>query len=269
MEDDWVLTPSTGFGIGSAGQHQNQKAYGLALCRGDVLAAECKTCVSEAPKEILSRCPYNKGGIIWYDYCMFRYLDTDFLGKIDNTNKFYMWNLKNVSDPATFNYKTRELLSQLAQKTYVMNNKLYATGELTLFNMSAQGLRASQLVVPLKIIILKLIYNPYSSGFVAASMGHFEDQRTYDLALCRGDNVLASECKTYVSDATKEIRNRCPYNKGATIWYDYYMFKYLDTTDFTGKVDNTIKIYMWNVNSVSRDPPTFNSNIRELLSQLA
>ncbi|KAH1144021.1 hypothetical protein GYH30_034296 [Glycine max] len=109
----------------------------------------------------------------------------------------------------------------------------------------------------------ELIYNPYSSGFVAASMGHFEDQRTYDLALCHGDNVLASECKTYVSDATKEIRNRCPYNKGATIWYDYYMFKYLDTTDFTDKVDNTIKIYMWNVNSVSRDPPTFNSNIRD------
>ena len=45
-----------------------------------------------------------------------------------------MWNLKNVSDPATFNYKTRELLSQLAQKTYVMNNKLYATGEVKLEN---------------------------------------------------------------------------------------------------------------------------------------
>ncbi|KAE9587889.1 hypothetical protein Lal_00002804 [Lupinus albus] len=124
-------TPSTGFGIGSVGQYQNQPAYGLALCRGDVSTSECKTCVSEASKEIQNRCQYNKGGIIWYDYCMFKYLDTDFFGKIDNTNKFYMWNLNNVSDPATFNYNTKELLSQLGQKASV-NTKLYATGEVKL-----------------------------------------------------------------------------------------------------------------------------------------
>ncbi|CAJ1956376.1 unnamed protein product [Sphenostylis stenocarpa] len=126
-------TPSTGFGVASVGQDQNQKAYGLALCRGDVSASDCKTCVSEAPKEILDRCPYNKGAIIWYDYCMFKYLDSDFFGQIDYSNRFYMWNLNNVSDPASFNYKTRELLSQLAQKAYV-NNKLYASGELKLEN---------------------------------------------------------------------------------------------------------------------------------------
>lgn len=124
-------TPPTGFGLGSVGKYQNQQAYGLALCRGDVSASECKTCVSEASKEIRNRCTYNKGAIIWYDYCLFKYLDTDFFGKIDNANKFYMWNLNNVSDPATFNYKTKELLSQLATKASA-NPKLYATGELKL-----------------------------------------------------------------------------------------------------------------------------------------
>ncbi|KAK7272312.1 hypothetical protein RJT34_28824 [Clitoria ternatea] len=128
-------TPSTGFGVSSVGQYQNQKAYGLVLCRGDVSASECKTCVSEATQEILNRCPYNKGGIIWYDYCMFKYLDNDFFGKIDNTNKFYMWNLRNVSEPAAFNYKTKELLSQLAHKAYV-DPKLYATGEVKLEKLS-------------------------------------------------------------------------------------------------------------------------------------
>ncbi|XP_061364377.1 cysteine-rich repeat secretory protein 38-like [Gastrolobium bilobum] len=124
-------TPPTGFGVVSVGQYQNQQTYGLALCRGDVSTSDCKTCVSEATKEIRSRCPYNKGAIIWYDYCLFKYLDTDFFGNIDNTNKFYMWNLNKVSDPSTFNYKTKELLSQLAQKASV-NPKLYATGELKL-----------------------------------------------------------------------------------------------------------------------------------------
>jgi len=126
-------TPSTGFGSGSSSliQSQNQQAYGLALCRGDVSPSECKTCVSEATKEIQSRCPYNKGGIIWYDYCLFKYSDTDFFGKIDSANRFYMWNLNNVSHPLTFNYKTKDLLSQLAQKAS-MNPKLYATGEVKL-----------------------------------------------------------------------------------------------------------------------------------------
>ncbi|KAK7272311.1 hypothetical protein RJT34_28823 [Clitoria ternatea] len=122
-------TPSTGFGVGSVGQYQNQTAYGLTLCRGDVSASDCKTCVSEAAKEILNRCPYNKGGIIWYDNCMFKYLDNNFFGKIDNTNNFSMLNVQNVSDPAMFNYMTKELLSLLAYKASV-SSKMYATGEL-------------------------------------------------------------------------------------------------------------------------------------------
>ncbi|KAJ1382481.1 Gnk2-homologous domain [Sesbania bispinosa] len=122
-------TPSTGFGMGSVGQYQNQQAYGLALCRGDVSPSECKTCVSEATKEILNNCPYYKGAIIWYDNCLFKYLDKDFFGKIDNTNKFSLLNVQNVSDPATFNYITQELLSLLAYKAS-MDTKMYATGEL-------------------------------------------------------------------------------------------------------------------------------------------
>lgn len=125
-------TPPTGFSVGSVGQAQAQKAYGLALCRGDVSSSDCKTCVSEAPTEILKRCPYNKGGIIWYDNCMFKYLDTEFFGHIDEGNRFYMWNLKNVSDPNTFNSKTKELLSQLAKEAYVDANKMFASGETKL-----------------------------------------------------------------------------------------------------------------------------------------
>ncbi|KAK7402019.1 hypothetical protein VNO78_13954 [Psophocarpus tetragonolobus] len=122
-------TPSIGFGSASVGKYQNQKAYGLALCSGDMSASECKTCVSDATKEVLNRCPYNKGGMIWYDNCMFKYLDTDFFGKIDNTNTFAMYNVRNVTDPAMFNYLTKELLSLLAYKAS-LSPKMYASGEL-------------------------------------------------------------------------------------------------------------------------------------------
>ncbi|XP_057458289.1 cysteine-rich repeat secretory protein 38-like [Lotus japonicus] len=122
-------TPSSGFGVGSVGQYQTQQAHGLALCRGDVSPSECKTCVSEATTEILSLCPHNKGAIIWYDNCMFKYLHTDFFGKIDNTNKFSLLNVQNVTDPSTFNYMVKDLLSLLSYKAS-MDTKFYAEGEL-------------------------------------------------------------------------------------------------------------------------------------------
>ena len=77
------------------------------------------------------RCPYNKGAIIWYDNCLLKYLNTDFFHQIDNQNKFFMWNVKNVSNPTTFNNKTKELLSKLAKEASI-SPKLYEVGELEL-----------------------------------------------------------------------------------------------------------------------------------------
>ncbi|GLU09781.1 hypothetical protein SLE2022_266220 [Rubroshorea leprosula] len=122
--------PSTGFAKGSIGDEPNQ-ANGLALCRGDVSSDDCKTCIPEAGSEIRKRCPSNKGAIIWYDNCLVKYSDVDFFGQIDNQNKFYMWNVREVNNSVTFNQKTKELLSQLAQEAY-RAPKLYATGEMEL-----------------------------------------------------------------------------------------------------------------------------------------
>ncbi|XWS18885.1 hypothetical protein CRYUN_Cryun32bG0083200 [Craigia yunnanensis] len=126
-----IQAPSSGFGLGTIGQKPNQ-AYGLALCRGDVSTPDCKTCVVEAGSEIRKRCLYNKGAIIWYDNCLLKYSNTEFFGQIDNQNTLYMWNLNAVSDPGSFNQKTKELLSKLANEAYA-TPKLYATGEMELY----------------------------------------------------------------------------------------------------------------------------------------
>ncbi|KAJ9176949.1 hypothetical protein P3X46_012208 [Hevea brasiliensis] len=125
--DLYIQTPQSGFGFGSSGQNPDQ-SYGLALCRGDVSSSDCKTCVAEASGEIRKRCPYNKAAIIWYDYCLFKYSDKKFFGQIDNRNKFYMWNVRVVSDPDSFNQKTKELLTQLAKEAYA-TPKLYVSGD--------------------------------------------------------------------------------------------------------------------------------------------
>ncbi|KAK8608354.1 hypothetical protein V6N13_023780 [Hibiscus sabdariffa] len=125
-----VQAPPSGFGLSSIGRNPSQ-AYGLALCRGDVSSQDCKTCVVEAGSEIRKRCPYNKGGIIWYDNCMFKYSNSEFFGRIDNGNRFYMWNLNTVSEPEAFNQKTKELLTELANEAY-SNPKMYVVGEAEL-----------------------------------------------------------------------------------------------------------------------------------------
>ncbi|KAK4792155.1 hypothetical protein SAY86_022590 [Trapa natans] len=123
----YLKTPPTGFGEGSIGQHQDQ-SYGLALCRGDVSAPDCKTCVATAGDEIRKRCPLQKEAVIWYDNCLFKYSDKYFFGKIDTQYVFYLWNLNVVNNSLEFNQKTKELLTQLTVEAYV-TPKLYATGE--------------------------------------------------------------------------------------------------------------------------------------------
>ncbi|KAK9225927.1 hypothetical protein WN943_010972 [Citrus x changshan-huyou] len=122
--------PTTGFGIGSLGQNPSQ-ANGLALCRGDVSASDCKRCLADAVSTIRKSCPYSKSAKIFYDNCMFKYSNDNFFGQIDNGTKYFMWNVNNVSNPVTFNQKSKELLSRLANEASG-NPKLYAAGELEL-----------------------------------------------------------------------------------------------------------------------------------------
>ena len=103
----------------------------LALCRGDVSNTDCKDCITEASTEIRKLCPDNKAAIVWYDHCLLKYSNMNFFGQVDYQNRFYMWNLNNVSYPTSFNQKTKELLSHLAQQAFV-NQKMYAVGELEL-----------------------------------------------------------------------------------------------------------------------------------------
>ncbi|XP_034701178.1 cysteine-rich repeat secretory protein 38-like [Vitis riparia] len=122
--------PPTGFRFASTGLGQDN-VYGLALYRGDISSTNCKTCVTKATKELRNWCPYNKGVIIWYYNCLFKYSNVKFFGEIDNKNKFHMYNVQSADDPTSFNVKTKELSSSLSNKAYG-SPVLFATGELVL-----------------------------------------------------------------------------------------------------------------------------------------
>ncbi|KAF9589613.1 hypothetical protein IFM89_026439 [Coptis chinensis] len=122
--------PPTGFGSSSVGTNQ-ETVHGIALCRGDVPNSDCKSCVSTASSEILQRCPNDKGAIIWYDGCLLKYSNVKFFGTIDNGNKVYLYNVKNVSDINSFNQKTEKFLSQLSDEAY-RSRLSFATNQMSL-----------------------------------------------------------------------------------------------------------------------------------------
>ncbi|KAL8222743.1 hypothetical protein R6Q57_020142 [Mikania cordata] len=126
----YYQTPSNGFGMASAGQYQAQ-TFGLSLCRGDVSAEDCKSCVVNASAGIRERCPNNKAATIWYDECLLKYSHSNFFGQLDDQGTFYMLNVNNVSDHVSFNLATRRLLSGLSKTAYA-DPKMYAAGVIDL-----------------------------------------------------------------------------------------------------------------------------------------
>ncbi|XP_021803163.1 cysteine-rich repeat secretory protein 38-like [Prunus avium] len=116
-------------------------------------------------------------------------------------------------------------------------------------------------------LLFNLLYTKVPpSGFGLGSTGHAQNQ-VNGLALCRGD-VSSQNCNTCVIGASKELRERCPYSKGAIIWYDHCLLKYSDA-NFFGKIDNKNKFSMTNVQAVENNPTLFNEKVQELLSGLS
>ncbi|TXG47199.1 hypothetical protein EZV62_026493 [Acer yangbiense] len=81
----------------------------------------------------------------------------------------------------------------------------------------------------------------------------------YSLFLCRGD-VSTDTCQTCVKNASLTIRQLCPSNKTAIIWYDECMLRYSDT-DFFGLTQMLPWLLMWNAkNTTSLDQKNYDIN---------
>ncbi|VVA21669.1 PREDICTED: cysteine-rich, partial [Prunus dulcis] len=95
--------PSGFYNATASSSSPNDTVYGLFLCRGDVAADACKTCVSTATSEAVQRCPTEKQVIIWYDDCMLRYSNESFFSTAAESPGIFMWNTQNATEPTRFN----------------------------------------------------------------------------------------------------------------------------------------------------------------------
>ncbi|KAI6705964.1 hypothetical protein NL676_008926 [Syzygium grande] len=102
------------------------KVYGLFLCRGNVAANLCQSCIDSATSKILEICPGAKEAIIWYDECLMRYSNRSFFSIMESIPGVYVWNATNVTDPNQFLKIVAETFSNVTHSA-ISSKSLYAT----------------------------------------------------------------------------------------------------------------------------------------------
>lgn len=106
---------------------------GFFLCRGDINATICHSCIAAAATNITRLCPNDTESFIWYDMCMLSYSNSTF----DNDNIVPSFALKDGentinSNRDQFNDLLASLLNRLAAKAAASSEKKFAADEVSL-----------------------------------------------------------------------------------------------------------------------------------------
>ncbi|GFQ05535.1 cysteine-rich repeat secretory protein 38 [Phtheirospermum japonicum] len=138
---------NTGFRNASWAEDPHNRAYGLALCRGDVSPDECGGCLANATIEVNSNnCPNRRGAIIWGNLCLLKYSDQPFFGIIDTDNRYYAYNndyASSAGQTKTFTNTTRDLLNDLVKEAVsdkTARVPMFANGNVTYGNETVYGM---------------------------------------------------------------------------------------------------------------------------------
>ncbi|XP_058079722.1 cysteine-rich repeat secretory protein 55-like [Magnolia sinica] len=142
---------------------------------------------------------------------------------------------------------------------------LYNADPIGEFCNKDKNISSSRTSTTIDRVLAQLVTKASSDGFATASSGGGRIETVYGLAQCRGD-VSSKDCSACIADAAKQIRQLCPNEADARIWYDYCFLRY-DTEDFVGKLDAGVGLIFYNVNNVT-DPDTFNRELGTLVERI-
>jgi hypothetical protein len=115
-----------------------EKVSALALCRGDANATFCFSCLTTAFAQLESLCVSNKDAIIYYDPCMLRYSNFQFLsaddsGTVDVDLSYPIYNDANAtSEPGQYGLVVAKLVNATADYAAYNSTRRYASGEADL-----------------------------------------------------------------------------------------------------------------------------------------
>ncbi|PUZ46744.1 hypothetical protein GQ55_7G106900 [Panicum hallii var. hallii] len=90
---------TTLFATGTAGTVPDM-VYALALCRGDINASACNDCVATGFQDAQQLCAFGKDASVYYDSCLLRFSNTNFIANTDNDVSLILMNTKNFTESA-------------------------------------------------------------------------------------------------------------------------------------------------------------------------
>lgn len=117
-------TSKTGFFNTTIGNIPN-RVYGSSLCRGDISASDCTSCLTTASLDLMQLCPYNRGAIVWYKVCMLRYSNKNFFSDLQ-TDGYRVYISTNWSDPYQFEQAVVKMMSSIS-KSAVQSGQMFST----------------------------------------------------------------------------------------------------------------------------------------------
>jgi hypothetical protein len=122
---------SSGFAENTTGAAAPDRAYGLAQCRGDVGASDCRSCLNDTAHQITRRCPGQKNAMLICEGCLLRYSNASFFGEPYTSDPIIqLSSLQNVTQPKRFMSLLGELMSNLTREAAYGSPRMFAAGEV-------------------------------------------------------------------------------------------------------------------------------------------
>ncbi|KAK2385953.1 cysteine-rich receptor protein kinase [Trifolium repens] len=128
---------SKGYNHTNIGDNTVDGVYGLYDCRGDVVGSFCQFCVSTAASDILQRCPNRASATIWYNFCILRYSNHNFFGKLTTDPSWNKSGSEKINNPQELE-KAEDNMQNLIKEATLDTKKLFAMSE---FNLSSNKKR--------------------------------------------------------------------------------------------------------------------------------
>ncbi|KAM1267965.1 hypothetical protein TB2_000319 [Malus domestica] len=121
-----------GFYNSSYGQNSDQ-VHAIALCRGDVEADVCHSCLKNSTQKITEVCPNQKEVFGYYDECMLRYSNHSIYGIMEDSPSFWLSNTQNITSGVDgFFQELRKLMDDLSSQAAANGSlRKFAVGSTT------------------------------------------------------------------------------------------------------------------------------------------
>lgn len=118
---------SAGFATNTTGTAPDQ-AYGLAQCRADVNASDCRACLDGSTRDMARVCPGQKSAMLIYDACQLRHSNASFFGAVDASVVVWQPNAQNATQQEQFTTRLGALMGSVTERAAYASPRRFAVG---------------------------------------------------------------------------------------------------------------------------------------------